>query len=338
MTMTNITTDPLGKAKLGGLRPAVVVIAGLLVCYLLSTLLGFYGLYLLTLIGIFGIVATGLTMFIGYTGQLSIGHAAFFGLGAYTAANVGKLGFGFPLAILAGGAASLAFGYALGTIALRLRGFYLAVMTLAIGLIATQLFKNLDVFTGGVSGMGGMPRAAIAGVRVDAPASYFLVSWVMVIAVLFLSWVVARSPAGLVMRAIAGNELAAQSVGISTFMLKIHVFALSTFYAGIAGGLYAHLVRFITPDHFSFNYSIEFLTMGIVGGLRNIFGGIIGAAVILIAAEELRPFPQWQPILYGVTLILVAMVMPGGIAGLIAASTHWIRTRQSDVNRGAETE
>ena len=311
------------------MMPLGIAAVTMAAAYGATHVLGFYGLYMLTLIAIFGIVTTGLTMFMGYTGQISIGHAAFLGLGAYTAANVSKLGLGFPTAVVAGGLLSLLTGYAFGYVALRLRGFYLAIITLALGLIATQVFKNVDVFTGGVSGLGGIPPAAIFGVRVDTPPSYLIVTVIVLVAVMLLSWAVVRSPSGRAMRAIAANELAAQSVGIDTYRLKINVFALSTLYAGLAGGLYAHMIRFITPDHFSFNYSVEFLTMAIVGGLRNIFGGLVGAAVILICAEELRGLPQWQPILFGALLIVVAMFMPGGITGLFASGVAEVRRLRS---------
>jgi branched-chain amino acid transport system permease protein len=314
-------------ATLAALRPLVALVASLALAVLLSRLLGYYGLYLLTLVEVFGVVATGLTLFMGYTGQLSIGHAAFFGLGAYSAANLSKFGAPFPLASLGGAVAAAALGYGVGFVALRLRGFYLAVVTLAVGLIATQVFKNFDAFTGGVSGMGGIPRAAIGALQLDSPSRYFLATTVALIAVVTLSWAIVKSPTGRVMRAIAANELAAQSVGVDTQGIKIHVFALSTFYAGLAGGLYADLVHFITPDHFSFGLSVQLLTMAIIGGPRNVFGGLIGAALIVLAGEELQSVPEWQPILYGLLLMGAAMYMPGGVAGLTAlvrgASVHW---------------
>jgi branched-chain amino acid transport system permease protein len=309
-------------------RPLVAVAAALALAVLLSRFLGFYGLYLLTLVEVFGVTATGLTLFMGYAGQLSIGHAAFFGLGAYGAANLMKLGVPFPLALIGGALAAMLLGYGVGFVALRLRGFYLAVVTLAVGLIATEVFKNFDAFTGGVSGMGGIPRATVGALRLDFPNAYFLTTSAVLLAVMGLSWAIVHSPTGRVMRAIAANELAAQSVGVDTQAIKIHVFALSTFYAGLAGGLYANLVHFITPDHFGFGLSVQLLTMAIVGGQRNVFGGLIGAALIVLAGEELRSVPQWQPILYGLLLIGAAMFMPAGLAGLPAmARGAWARWR-----------
>jgi branched-chain amino acid transport system permease protein len=313
------------------LRPLASLVGALAVAVLLSRCLGFYGLYVLTLVEVFGVTATGLTLFMGYAGQLSIGHAAFFGLGAYGAANLSKLGVPLPLALTGGALAASLLGYGVGFVALRLRGFYLAVVTLAVGLIATQVFKNFDAFTGGVSGMGGIPRATLGALRLDAPGPYFLATTFVLLAVMALSWAIVNSPTGRVMRAIAANELAALSVGVDTRAIKIHVFALSTFYAGLAGGLYANLIHFITPDHFGFGLSVQLLTMAIVGGQRNVFGGLIGAALIVLAGEQLRSVPQWQPILYGLLLIGAAMFMPGGLAGLPAmareASMRWRRRK-----------
>jgi branched-chain amino acid transport system permease protein len=141
-----------------------------------------------------------------------------------------------------------------------------------------------------------------------------------------ISAAIVRSPTGRAMRAISSSELAAQSTGINTYWIKIHVFALSAAYAGIAGAIYAHLLRYISPDDFSFIYSIMFLSMAIVGGLGHVFGGAIGAIVVTFAAEELRSFPQLQPILYGGVLMLLVMYMPTGLAGLAALVKRYMDT------------
>jgi branched-chain amino acid transport system permease protein len=292
----------------------------------LSGLLGRYALYVMTLVAIYGCVVTGLTLFMGYTGQLSIGQATFYGIGGYTAANLTKLGTPFPIALLLAALASGACGYIVGYVALRLRGFYLAVTTLAVGLIAYQVFKNFDAFTGGVSGLGKIPAPTIGPISIATPVAYFYFCAAMLALVMIASAALVRSPAGRAMRAISTNELAAQSVGINTYWIKIHVFALSALYAGVAGGLYAHLIRYITPDDFSFVYSVLFLTMAIVGGLGHVFGGLIGAVVATIAAEELRAFPQLQPILFGGVLILIVMFMPYGLAGAIERLFNHVRS------------
>lgn len=305
----------------------LILLVAVLFVLPLSGLLGRYALYVMTLVAIYGCVVTGLTLFMGYTGQLSIGQATFYGIGGYTAANLTKLGASFPLALVIAALTSAASGYVVGYIALRLRGFYLAVTTLAVGLIAYQIFKNFDAFTGGVSGLGKIPAPMIGPIDIAKPVAYFYFCAAILALVIATSAALVRSPAGRAMRAISTNELAAQSVGINTYWIKIHVFALSALYAGIAGGLYAHLIRYITPDDFSFIYSVLFLTMAIVGGLGHIFGGLIGAVVATIAAEELRAFPQLQPILFGGVLILIVMFMPYGLAGAIERLHNHARGR-----------
>lgn len=299
--------------SLNKMRIAILALCLLAACLLpLSGLLGRYGLYLMTLIGIYGIAATGLTLFMGYTGQLSIGQAAFYGIGAYTAADLTKAGLAFPLALLAGAAAAGLCGLAIGLVALRLRGFYLAVITLAAGLIGFQLFKNLDVLTGGVSGLGRIPR-------VSEPLGYCYLVLALLLLVLLVTTSLVRSPSGRAMQAIAANELAAGSIGIDAFRVKTVIFVLAAGFTGLAGGLYAHLVRFISPDDFTLALSIQFLTMAIIGGLNSVFGGLVGALIVTLAAEQLRSFPAFQPILFGVALLLVVAVMPAGIMGLARA-------------------
>ena len=307
------------------LKLGLTLLVAILIVLPLSGLLGRYALYVMTLVAIYGCVATGLTLFMGYTGQLSIGQATFYGIGGYTAANLTKLGTPFLLALLLAAVASAACGYIVGYVALRLRGFYLAATTLAVGLIAYQVFKNFEAFTGGVSGLGKIPAPMIGPINMATPIAYFYLCATTLGLVMLVSAALVRSPAGRAMRAISTNELAAQSVGINTYWIKIHVFALSALYAGIAGGLYAHLIRYITPDDFSFVYSVLFLTMAIVGGLGHVFGGLIGAVVATLAAEELRAFPQWQPILFGGVLILIVMFMPYGLAGAIARLHNYAR-------------
>jgi branched-chain amino acid transport system permease protein len=286
-----------------------------------------YGMYLLTLVVIYAIAATGLTLFMGYAGQLSLGQAAFYGLGAYAAADLTKAGYPFLLALLAAVAITGGLGGIIGVVVLRLRGFYLAVVTLALGLIAFQLFKNLDDLTGGVSGLGRIPLPSVAGWTLDTPALYYHFNLAVLLIVLVLSARLVGSPTGRAMRAIAANELAAQSVGVNAHAIKTAIFALAAGYAGLAGGLYAHLARFITPDDFSLVLSIQTLTMAIVGGISSVIGGMVGAVVVTMAVEQLRAWPELQPLLYGAALVLLVRFMPAGVVGAASAaiSRRWPR-------------
>lgn len=276
-----------------------------------------YNVYVFTLAILYAMPATGLTLFMGYTGQLSIGHAAFYGIGGYVAANLTKAGVPFLAALLIAALASGAVGFIIGLITLRLRGFALAMATLALGLVAFQIFKNFNAFTGGVSGLGQIPPASVAGLQITSNTGYYYLSLTILLLVILTTTALVNSPTGRSMRAIAANELAAQSLGVNTYFVKTSVFALSTAFTGLAGGLYAHLIRFITPDDFNLIFSILFLTMAIVGGLQSVVGGLVGSVVITLTAEELRTFPELQPILYGSLLILLVLFMPYGVAGVI---------------------
>ncbi len=142
-----------------------------------------------------------------------------------------------------------------------------------------------------------------------------------------VSALLVHSPTGRAMRAIAANELAAQSIGVNAYVIKTAIFTLAAAFAGLAGGLYAHLARFVAPEDFSLLFSILFITMAIVGGLRSVAGGIVGAAVVTVAAEELRAFPAAQPILYGIVLMVLGRFMPNGVAGSVSGALDWTAKR-----------
>ena len=297
----------------------VAIVLGLALALPASGIFDKYGMYLLTLVVIYAIAATGLTLFMGYAGQLSLGQAAFYGLGAYAAADLTKAGYPFLLALLAAAAITGGLGGLIGVVVLRLRGFYLAVVTLALGLIAFQLFKNLDEVTGGVSGLGRIPMPSLAGWALATPTLYYYFTLAVLLIVLVLSAQLVGSPTGRAMRAIAANELAAQSVGVNAHAIKTAIFALAAGYAGLAGGIYAHLARFITPDDFSLVLSIQILTMAIVGGISSVLGGMVGAVVVTMAVEQLRAWPEMQPLLYGAVLVLLVRFMPAGVMGATSA-------------------
>lgn len=276
-----------------------------------------YNVYVLTLAIIYALPATGLTLFMGYTGQLSIGHAAFYGIGAYVAANLTKLGTPFLLALLLSALITGIIGLALGLITLRLRGFSLAMSTLALGLISYQIFKNFNAFTGGVSGLGQIPAPSVFGILIDSKLAQYYLALSVLLLVMFIATSLVRSPTGRAMRAIADNELASQSLGINTYFIKSVVFGLSAAFTGAAGGIYAHIIRYIAPDNFNLIFSILFLTMAIVGGLGSITGGLVGAFVITLSSEELRSIPELQPIFYGSLLIILVLFMPYGVTGAL---------------------
>jgi branched-chain amino acid transport system permease protein len=300
-------------------------IAAIVMVAVLGGALERFHVYSISVIAIYGVAATGLALFMRYTGQLSIGHAAFIGLGAYAAARLTKQGVDFAIALAVAGGTCLLIGLVIGIITLRLRGFYLVVTTLAMGLISIQVFRNWDGFTEGVTGMGVIPAPTVMGLSLDDPRHYAAFAVAMLAATIAIVYAITRSSAGRALRGIADNELAAISVGIRTHTLKSAVFALSAMFAGISGALYAHLTRYIAPDHFGFGLSVELLVMAILGGMGRVSGGVLGAALIHLLAEELRFAPRWQPIFFGTLLIVICIYMPDGVSGPVSRAASRLR-------------
>lgn len=293
-----------------------------------------YVLYLICLGIIYSIVALGLNLLVGYAGQFSLGHAGFLAIGAYTSAILTtRLGWSFALALPAAGALTATIGYLLGLPALRLSSIYLAVVTLGFGLAIQQVIVWQDTLTGGSSGLHGLPAAAIpiwydpsAGVyqlvfRTDR--DFYYLALAMLAVLLLLASNIVNSHTGRALIAIRDSELAAQAMGVNLVRYKTTAFALSAFYAGIAGGLYAHLLHGISPEDFSLFLSVEFLTMIVLGGLGSIRGALLGAFLItalqnlLTRLPLVRDFKNLSIVVFGAVLIATIMFLPQGIAGAL---------------------
>jgi len=286
------------------------------VCLILAVLpwtINPFRIRVFTLGGIYAIATTGLTLFMGFTGQISIGQAAFFGIGAYASAILSKAGLPFVLSLFASGLITALCGVVIGFPCLRARIFYLAMATLAFGLSMTIIFKNWTSLTGGVSGTGGIPAAAIGPFLFDGFISYYYLVWVITGIVLFLSHRLTRSYFGLALRAIGDNEIAAESLGVKAYMFRLISFLICSFLAGIAGSLYAHLDRVIAPENFTAEESIIFLSMAVIGGLKSIYGGLVGAIVFTLIGEQLRALERAQVIVVGGLLIFLVIFLPKGI-------------------------
>lgn len=263
---------------------------------------------ILTVIIINSILAIGLNLVTGYTGQLSLGHATFMGLGAYAATLFTlKLQSPFLLSIVLGAAVAAFFGFIIGVPTLRLRGDYLAIATLGFGEITKNVLLNLRI-TGGPMGLRGIPR--VTNVYVAAVA---------LILIIFSLGRIINSRVGKSFIAIREDELAAESMGINTTRFKILAFVIGAFYAGLAGGLYAFLFRYINPKDFGFMRSIEILCMVVLGGMGNTYGAILGASIITVLPELLRSVSpvvaQYRMVLYGLLLVIMMIVKPQGIIG-----------------------
>lgn len=281
-----------------------------------------YYRYLVTMMAIYAIVAVGLNLLTGYSGQISLGHGAFLAIGAYTTAIlVGRFNvLPYPPAILLGGVATAAAGLLLGLPALRLSGPYLAIVTVGFSIAVPQVLLKFERLTGGVQG--------ILVEKPDAPGPLARVvgaeQWVYLLAVAgaaVLAVIAAnlfRTGAGRAFVALRDSEVAAQAVGISVRRYKLLAFTLSALYTGLAGGLYALAVGFVSPDSFTLLTSIQFLTMIVVGGLGSVSGSILGAAVITLLpnyAAEISKAAPWA--IYGAVLIVFMIFLPAGLAGLL---------------------
>ena len=293
-----------------------------------------YPLHLACTVGIFVILAVSLNIVVGFTGQISLGHAAFFAVGAYTSSLLAmKFGVPFWLGIFGSGVVSLIFGILLGVPTLRVRDIYLSVVTICFGLMVQLALVNLESITGGARGIYGIPRPSIAGFTFMSPQSYYYIILFFALLTIFSTSRLLRSRFGRAFLSIRENELAAETVGVRTTYYKILAFAISSFYAGLAGSLYAHYVSYINPDAFTFGTSVDVLVMIVIGGLGNIWGSVIGAFVITLLPEYLRFMQQYYRAVFGLGLIFMMVFMRSGI---ISALYRIPWARSSSVGREAE--
>ena len=288
----------------------------LIVEYMIGAkILNRYYTNILNLVLIYVIAAVSLNLTCGYLGQLPLGHAGFMSIGAYTAAIITTRfsipDFGpisgeavlFLLATIAGGILAMAAGIVIGLPALRLKGDYLAIITLAFGEIIRVLVQNIKI-TGGAMGMGGIGRYTGFG------WGFF---WtIMVVAFTFL---LVNSRHGRAIKSVREDEIAAESVGINLTYYKIVAFAGAAFFAGVSGSLFAHHICYLEPGNFGYSMSIEMLVMVVLGGLGSISGSIISATVLTIVPEVLQTFASWKMIIYSLLLVVVMIFKPSGLMG-----------------------
>lgn len=273
-----------------------------------------YYFIVLNVIGLNTIVVVGLNLLIGFAGQISLGHAAFYGLGSYFS-GVLTLNYGFPLwpAMVVGMLATGAIAYLVGYPSLKLRGHYLVMATLGFSIIVYILLGELEQFTGGHDGLIGIPPLSIGGFAFDNDLRNFYLIWTFVFFSMLLSRNLLNSRVGRALRAIHGSEVAANSLGVNTANYKVKVFALSAMFASVSGSLYAHYITFISPSTYDFYYSIQVVTMVIVGGMGSLWGPLLGSAVLTTISEALHVAKQYHIIAYGVFLSLVLIFLPEGI-------------------------
>lgn len=300
-----------------------------------SVINNYYSSILIT-VGISVIMTVSLNLTTGLLGQLCLGHAGFMSIGAYTAAiltrNLPDMPFAWslPLALMAGGLTAALFGFLIGMPALRLKGDYLAIITLGFGEIIRVIIENLSI-TGGSAGMTRitrMSRAFSDNAKISAAIQFGIVFWIVVIIVTSI-FTLGRSRHGRAIISIRENEVAAESTGIPTTYYKLFAFTFAAFFAGIAGGLYAHQIGLLTPRYFDFNKSIEYLVMVVLGGMGSITGSILSAAVLVTLPELLRELASWRMVIYSLALILMMIFRPSGLLGTKEFSLNalWDRIR-----------
>ena len=274
-----------------------------------------YLLHLAILAGIYIILTVSINLIIGYDGQVSLGQAAFYGIGAYTSALMSlNWHLPFPLAALSAILVAGACGLALGLPTLRLKEDYLAIVTLGFGVIVDLVFLNLEI-TGGPDGLAGIPSPRFLGISFPPAAFYLVLVFVAVLLVLVFTYRLVNSYHGRALRAIRDHEVTAQVMGINTPAYKIIIFTLAAGLAGLAGSLYAHYITFINPETFGLHTSILILTMAVLGGMGSMAGSVLGAVILTALPEALRQFQAYQDLVYGALLVGLLIWRPEGILG-----------------------
>jgi branched-chain amino acid transport system permease protein len=268
--------------------------------------------------GIYSLITIGLSLLMGYAGQISVGHAAFYGIGAYVSGILtARYGLNPWICMLAGISVAGAVALIVGAPCLKLKGHYLAMATLAFGIIIFIVFNEEAEWTGGPDGMSGIPGLSIFGFDFDSVEKYFYLVWGFVFAAFVFSVNIIQSGAGRALRAIHSSETAANAMGVNVSGYKVLVFVYSAVLASLAGSLYAHYLNFINPATFDLFFSIKLLIMIALGGMHNLWGAVIGAGIItFLNYEWLHYFEEFEVIVYGAILLVVVIFFPDGLAGI----------------------
>jgi branched-chain amino acid transport system permease protein len=306
---------------------------GLLLLLLLASpwILSEYGLAQLTFVLIYGIVGLGLMLLAGFTGLFSIGHAAFLGVGAYTEAVMANMGVPFPLALAVSAVLAAAVGVVVGLPALRVKGMYLGISTMAFGFIVAEVFARWESLTGGNAGLHVKPPSMF-GWKIDTGVSLYFLCLVIAVGATLAILNLLRSPTGRAFVAIRDSEISAQSMGIHLARYKTMSFAISAALAGLGGALYAHMIKFLSPDQFDIIQSIDLLLMVVIGGLGSVHGAFLGAIFLITmpqlinGAKDFLPeaignAPGLKAAVYGLVLIAFVLFEPLGLYG------RWLKVR-----------
>jgi len=299
-------------------RHGVVVFTAIVVAITPLLVPSTFYLRIAALVFIFALAVVGLNLLMGFAGQVSLGHAGFFGIGAYAVA-VGPAHFGIPswAALIIGPAAAGLLAFLIGRPILKLRGHYLAVATLGMGLLIAMVFTNEARFTGGPDGMP-VSRLTLFGWRVRGSEAWYWISGVTLVIGAWIAVNIIASPTGRALRAIHDSEIASRVLGVDVARYKLAVFVISAVYAAVAGAYLALFDALVTPATAGFLRSIEFVTMAVLGGLGSILGSLVGAAVLVVLPQLLTVFHDYEHIALGLIMIVFMIFLPAGIVPSLA--------------------
>ena len=296
-------------------NPILVYVLLIIVSLVVPLFINRYWQSVAVLAGIYIILGLSLTVIVGYAGLFQLGHAAFYGIGAYTAAIL-NLNFDIPILLLLPVSAAVAglFAFALTKPILHLRGDYLCIVTIAFGEIVRLSLKN-DIFgiTGGPNGLSGISRPEIFGLMIKTPIQYYYLVWVFVALSIFVILRLENSRLGRAWNYVREDELAAEAMGIDTVKVKLAAFVIGSAWAGIAGLLYASRYRVIAPENFSFLESVIIFCIVVLGGTGSVSGVFVGTFGMIVLPEIFRPLKDWRDGWLGVTMVVMMILRPAGL-------------------------
>lgn len=275
-----------------------------------------YILQVMIFVGLYIVLTLSLNLLNGYVGLLALGHAAFYGIGAYASAKLSiEAGLPFLASFFLSGVIAAIFGYILGRPTLRLSGVYLALATLSFNVIVWLVMLNWMSFTNGPLGIMDIPAPILFGYEISTRGDYYYLILAMVVLTLYSMNRLINSRFGRALIAIREDNLAAEASGIDTTRYKVQAFMLSAFYAGLAGSFYAHFVKYVSPDSFTHMESFALLAMLALGGQGNLLGPIFGAAILIVIPEMFRFLEEFRMFMYGGVLVVTMLIRPRGIFG-----------------------
>lgn len=329
-----------GRWKAIGFLFALVV----LIPFLISSQ---YIFTILILIGIYNIITIGLSLLIGYAGQISLGHAAFFAMGAYIS-GVFTVHFDFSpwLAMLIGMITTFILSYLIALPVMKLKGSFLALATMAINIIVYILLLGMNQYTGGAAGLGGIPGLSLFGISLSNQVIFYYFVWFVVICVIIFSTNIVQSHIGRLLRSIHDSEIATKTLGVHVSKYKVIIFALSAMFASMAGSFYAHYISFIAPPTFYINFSILLLIMVMVGGSHSIWGAVIGTTVMMFLNEFIRYIGhtflhvsgEVEIVVYGAIIVLVMLFLPKGLIDIFSRMSWKTRNNRGKKERNMEVQ